>query len=71
MKLEEQVPDGASPFEDHDCGHLPCPPWLEDDAEKAKPAAAAPQPESESEPELDAPHHVHDLWGVLGLGETE
>jgi hypothetical protein len=65
--LEERAPDGASPFEDHDCGHLPCPPWLEDDAEEAEPVAAAPQPE----PELDAPHHVHDLWVVLGLGETE
>jgi hypothetical protein len=67
MTLEERGPDGTSPFEDHDCGHVPCPPWLEDEEEKAQPAAAAPQPE----PELDPPHHVHDLWGVLGLGETE
>jgi hypothetical protein len=21
------------------------------------------------EPELDPPHHVHDLWVALGLGE--
>ena len=61
----EQMHDGASPFEDHDCGHLPCPPWLADDAQQAEPVAVVLQPE----PELDAPHHVHDLWAVLGLGE--
>ena len=63
--LSEQEHDGASPFEDHDCGHLPCPPWLADDAREAKPVAVALQPEVE----LDSPHHVHDLWAVLGLGE--
>jgi hypothetical protein len=67
--LDERRPDGASPFEDHDCGHLPCPPWLEGDVGDEEPVAASPQPEPE--PELDAPHHVHDLWAVLGLGETE
>lgn len=66
--LSEKTADGASPFEDHDCGHLPCPPWLEGDA--AVPQAAAPTPQAdEPEPELDPPHHVHDLWAVLGLGE--
>lgn len=63
----DTMPDGASPFEDHDCGHLPCPPWLEDEAPEAEPVAAKQQ----DEPELDAPHHVHDLWAVLGLGEEE
>lgn len=62
--LPEQAPDGASPFEDHDCGHMPCPPWFEDD--EGQPVAVEPQ----AEPELDPPHHVHDLWAVLGLGEA-
>jgi hypothetical protein len=57
--------DGASPFEDHDCGHLPCPPWLADDRDQAEAVVAVLQPE----PELDSTHHVHDLWAVLGLGE--
>jgi len=65
--VDERGPDGASPFEDHDCGHLPCPPWLESDGGEGEPVAAVPQ----DEPELDPPHHVHDLWVVLGLGETE
>jgi hypothetical protein len=26
--------------------------------------------QAEDEPELAPPHHVHDLWVVLGLGET-
>ena len=61
----EHAPDGTTPFEDHDCGHLPCPPWIEDDESETKGVAAEPQ----EEPELDPPHHVHDLWAVLGLGE--
>lgn len=63
--MAEHAPDGAIPFEDHDCGHLPCPPWLGDDEADAQAVAAEPQ----DEPELDSPHHVHDLWAVLGLGE--
>jgi hypothetical protein len=63
----EQHSDGASPFEDHDCGHMPCPEWLEDDQSGELTVAA----ERQEEPELDAPHHVHDLWAVLGLGEEE
>lgn len=58
-------PDGASPFEDHDCGHLPCPPWIEEGEDEAQTVAVGPQVEAE----LDPPHHVHDLWAVLGLGE--
>ena len=63
--LAEQREDGASPFEAHDCGHLPCPPWLADDDSSVEAVAATLQPE----PELDPPHHVHALWAVLGLGE--
>jgi hypothetical protein len=61
----QTAPDGATPFEDHDCGHLPCPPWLEKSDAEAQTVAVGPQVESE----LDSPHHVHDLWAVLGLGE--
>lgn len=61
----ELKPDDASLFEEHDCGHVPCPPWLEDGGTDAEPVAVAPQ----DEPELDTPHHIHDLWAVLGLGE--
>jgi hypothetical protein len=59
------MPDGASPFDPGECGHLPCPPWLteEDVAPVAVDVAEA------DESELDPPHHVHDLWVVLGLGE--
>jgi hypothetical protein len=58
------MPDGTSPFEPGDCGHLPCPPWLSDDG-----WVAVEEPVAAEEPELDPPHHVHDLWVVLGLGE--
>jgi hypothetical protein len=63
--LAERPRDGASPFEDHECGHLPCPPWIEDGEGAPESVAVAQHEESE----LDAPHHVHDLWAVLGLGE--
>jgi hypothetical protein len=63
---EATIPDGSTPFEDHDCGHLPCPPWIE--AGDESPQAVAVQPQDE--PELDPPHHIHDLWAVLGLGEA-
>ncbi len=62
---EVRSPDGTSPFEDHDCGHLPCPPWVDEKEQVAEAVAAQPR----EEPELDPPHHVHDLWAVLGLGE--
>jgi hypothetical protein len=67
--MEERIPDGASPFEEHDCGHLPCPPWLKD--EEAAPQAVAPRPQApqREEPELDPPHHLHGLWAALGLGD--
>lgn len=64
---ESHEPDGTTPFEDHDCGHMPCPPWLHDDDGEVEAVAVKPQVE---EPELDPPHHVHDLWAVLGLGEA-
>lgn len=63
---ETHGPDGTTPFEDHDCGHMPCPPWLEGDDSEARDVALKPQ----GEPELDPPHHIHDLWAVLGLGEA-
>jgi len=62
---QARIPDGSSPFEDHDCGHLPCPPWVGETDPEPEPVAVRPQ----DEPELDSPHHVHDLWAVLGLGE--
>jgi hypothetical protein len=31
--------------------------------------AVAVDDEVSDEPELDPPHHVHDLWVALGLGE--
>jgi hypothetical protein len=63
--MTERFPDGTSPFEDHDCGHLPCASWLCDDA--MEPQAVAVGQHTEDEPELDPPRHVHDLWVVLGL----
>jgi len=62
----ELLPDDASLFEKRDCGHLPCPPWLTDGDAAPQGVALAPQ----DEPELDPPHHIHDLWAVLGLGEA-
>jgi len=62
---EARIPDGTSPFEDHDCGHRPCPPWLEEEDRQSEAVAV----QAQEEPELDPPHHVHDLWVVLGLGE--
>lgn len=62
--MDHPMPDGSSPFEPGDCGHLPCPPWMCDDA-----GAVAVDDEVSDEPELDPPHHVHDLWVALGLGE--
>jgi hypothetical protein len=63
--MEPRIPDGASPFDDSPCGHLPCPEWVTDE-----PAPVAVQDTAAAdEPELDPPHHVHDLWIVLGLGE--
>jgi hypothetical protein len=62
---DAKTSNGASPFEDHDCGHLPCPPWIEEGDGAAQTVAVEPQ----VDPELDPPHHVHDLWAVLGLGE--
>lgn len=66
--MTDLLPDGSSPFEDHDCGHLPCASWLCDD--ELEPQLVAAGQQAEDEPELDSPHHVHDLWVVLGLGET-
>lgn len=63
--MNHPLPDGSSPFDPDDCGHLPCPPWLNDSAS----AVAVHDPEVNDEPELDPPHHVHDLWIALGLGE--
>jgi hypothetical protein len=63
--MTERFPDGACPFEDHDCGHLTGASWLSDEA--MEPQAVAVEQHPEGEPELDAPHHVHDLWVVLGL----
>jgi len=63
--MEPRKPDGSSPFEGQDCGHLPCPPWLAED----QPPVAVQDAAGTEEPELDPPHHVHDLWVVLGLGE--
>jgi hypothetical protein len=63
--MEPRIPDGSRPFDDQECGHLPCPPWLADD----QTPVAVQGPTGTEEPELDSPHHVHDLWVVLGLGE--
>ena len=62
--MNDPMPDGSSPFEPDDCGHLPCPPWMTDEIMVAVDDASVP-----GEPELDPPHHVHDLWVALGLGE--
>jgi hypothetical protein len=61
--MDPRMPDGSSPFESEDCGHVPCPPWL---ADEQAPVALH---DATTEPELDPPHHVHDLWVALGLGE--
>jgi hypothetical protein len=61
---DTKIPDDTTPFEDHYCGHLPCPPWIEEGA--TDPTAVAAEPDEE---ELDPPLHVHDLWAVLGLGK--
>jgi hypothetical protein len=66
--MTDHLPDGACPFEDHDCGHLPSAGWLSDEA--VEPQLVAVGQQVADEPELDPPHHVHDLWVVLGLGET-
>lgn len=63
---EARIPDGTTPFEDHDCGHLPCPPWIAEGDGQPQAVAVRPQPD---DAELDPPHHIHDLWAVLGLGE--
>jgi hypothetical protein len=67
--MQEREPDGASPFEDHECGHLPCPSWLHAEEAVPQPVAVGPQAPPD-EPELDAPYHLHTLWVALGLGET-
>lgn len=63
--MSEPIPDGNSPFEGHECGHLACPDWMRDDERSVVLDERAPA----GEPELDPPHHVHDLWIALGLGE--
>lgn len=63
--MSERIPDGSSPFDEREGGHLPCPPWIDEDAAPVAVHDGAPA----DEPELDPPHHVHDLWIVLGLGE--
>lgn len=61
--MDSGKPDGNRPFDEHHHDHLPAPSWVVDDA------AVALAPAPEEEPELDPPHHVHDLWIALGLGE--
>ena len=61
--MHPHEPTGTEPFDERESGHhLPNPPWVE---EEEPPIAV----EEVEEPELDPPHHVHDLWIVLGLGE--
>lgn len=62
--MSEPMPDGSSPFEDHECGRLPCPRWLGDEE-----AVVAVESRTAEESELEPPRHLHDLWIVLGLGE--
>ena len=63
--MESRIPDGSSPFDDSQHGHLPSPKWATDEQAPVAVQDASPV----EEPELDPPHHVHDLWIVLGLGE--
>jgi hypothetical protein len=63
--MDHRILDGSRPFDEHECGHLPCPPWMSG----GEPAVAVQDAGPADEPELDSPHHVHDLWIVLGLGE--
>ncbi len=63
--MHAREPTGTEPFDERERGHhLPRPPWIADEEEE--PSVAV---EGAEEPELDPPHHVHDLWVVLGLGE--
>jgi hypothetical protein len=57
--------DGCNPFDEQYHGHLPDPPWVVDQAAPVTVEEAT----ASAEPELDPPHHVHDLWIALGLGE--